>query len=81
MLLAIPFTDEASINNALTCCAVLINLKLPVDIIVEKIKIANKISIYHFWIYKPSWTIFVRIGNIINNFCSKTKLNPINMLD
>ncbi|MCG7857510.1 bifunctional UDP-N-acetylmuramoyl-tripeptide:D-alanyl-D-alanine ligase/alanine racemase [Flavihumibacter sediminis] len=35
--LRIPFTDEASIENALTCCACLLYMDLPADLIIKRI--------------------------------------------
>ncbi len=35
---SIPFTDEASLNNTLTCCSVLLLLKLPVHLIIENMQ-------------------------------------------
>ena len=32
----IPFTDEASVNNAITCCCILLYLKIDINIIAEK---------------------------------------------
>ncbi len=43
-LLSIPFTDNASISNSLTCFSVLINLGLSVDVIVEKIKLLRPVE-------------------------------------
>lgn len=36
--LAIPFIDEASLHNALTCCAVLLYLKIPASQLSEKLQ-------------------------------------------
>lgn len=33
---SIPFTDDASVNNALTCCSVLLNFGFPTGVIAEK---------------------------------------------
>ena len=33
---SIPFTDDASVNNAITCCCVLLNFGLPPEFIAEK---------------------------------------------
>ena len=35
-LFSIPFTDKASVNNAITCCCVLLVLKLPITVITAK---------------------------------------------
>ena len=35
---SIPFTDEASVSNALTCCCVLLSLKINTEFIAEKIQ-------------------------------------------
>ena len=37
-LFSIPFTDKASVNNAITCCAVLLVLNLPIPHIIEKMR-------------------------------------------
>ena len=37
-LFSIPFTDQASVNNAITCCAVLLVLNLPIPHIIEKMR-------------------------------------------
>ena len=35
-LFSIPFTDKASVNNAITCCCVLLVLQLPITVITAK---------------------------------------------
>lgn len=37
-LFSIPFTDKASVNNAITCCSVLLGLHLPFSIIIAKMQ-------------------------------------------
>ena len=37
-LFSIPFTDKASVNNAIICCAVLLVLNLPIPHIIEKMR-------------------------------------------
>ena len=37
-LFSIPFTDKASVNNAITCCSVLLVLHLPFSIIIAKMQ-------------------------------------------
>ncbi len=38
LVFCIPFTDTASISNALTCCSVLLILKLPLAVIISKMQ-------------------------------------------
>ena len=37
-LFSIPFTDKASVNNAITCCSVLLVLHIPVSVIIAKMQ-------------------------------------------
>ena len=41
---SIPFTDKASVNNAITCCCVLLLLKLPVTVITAKMKALRRLE-------------------------------------
>lgn len=38
MELQVPFTDEASVHNAITCCAVLLHLEIPAEQLNEKLQ-------------------------------------------
>lgn len=41
---SIPFTDKASVNNAITCCSVLLILNLPVTLIIEKMQALRRLE-------------------------------------
>lgn len=43
-ILVIPFTDEASINNCLSCCAVLLYMKIPIFIISQRMKSLTQVE-------------------------------------
>ena len=41
---SIPFTDKASVNNAITCCAVLLALNIPANAITHKMQVLRRIE-------------------------------------
>ena len=41
---SIPFTDKASVNNAITCCSVLLILNLPLALIIEKMQALRRLE-------------------------------------
>ena len=43
-MLEIPFTDDASINNCLNCCAVLLYLRIPAFIILQRMKVLTPVE-------------------------------------
>ena len=43
-MFSIPFTDKASVNNALTCCSVLLILNLPLTVIIAKMQILRRLE-------------------------------------
>ena len=43
-LFSIPFIDQASVNNAITCCAVLLVLNLPIPHIIEKMRALRRLE-------------------------------------